>query len=66
MKRKITGFTLGALLFAPCSFAERDIISIKSEFRNPKQTQIQIDLKSGKSETPNPNEACLEFYIFVI
>ena len=36
----------------------------KSEYRNPKQTQIQINLKSGKSKTPNPKEACLEFYIF--
>ena len=36
--------------------------SPKSEYRNPKQTQRQIDLKLGKSETPNPKEACLEFY----
>jgi len=36
----------------------------KSEYRNPKQTQIQINLKSGKSKTRNPKEACLEFYIF--
>src|SRR2546426_7507088 len=26
----------------------------KSEYRNPKQTQSQINLKSGKSKTPNP------------
>jgi hypothetical protein len=36
----------------------------KSEYRNPKQTQRQINLKSGKSKTPNAKEACLEFYIF--
>jgi len=36
----------------------------KSEYRNPKQTQRQINFKSGKSKTPNPKEACLEFYIF--
>jgi hypothetical protein len=36
----------------------------KSEYRNSKQTQRQINLKSGKSKTPNPKEACLEFYIF--
>src|SRR6266508_1962593 len=36
----------------------------KSEYRNPKQTRRQINLKSGKSKTPNPKEACLEFYIF--
>jgi hypothetical protein len=36
----------------------------KSEYRNPKQTQRQINLKSGKSKTPNPNKACLEFNIF--
>ena len=36
----------------------------KSEYRNPKQTQRQINLKSGKSKTTNPKEACLEFYIF--
>src|SRR6266508_1630733 len=36
----------------------------KSEYLNPKQTQRQINLKSGKSKTPNPKEACLEFYIF--
>jgi hypothetical protein len=32
--------------------------------RNPKQTPRQINLKSGKSKTPNPKEACLEFYTF--
>jgi len=36
----------------------------KFKYRNPKQTQRQINLKSGKSKTPNPKEACLEFYIF--
>ena len=36
----------------------------KSEYRNPKQTQSQINLKSGKFKTPNPKEACLEIYIF--
>src|SRR4029077_3541678 len=36
----------------------------KSEYRNPKQTQRQINLKSGKSKTPNHQEACLEFYTF--
>ena len=36
----------------------------KSEYRNPKQTQRQINLKSGKFKTPNPNEACLEFCMF--
>src|SRR4030095_1515610 len=36
----------------------------KSEARNPKQTQRQINLKSGKSKTPNPQEARLEFYKF--
>ena len=36
----------------------------KSEYRNPKQTQKRINLKSGKSKTPNPNEACLEFSVF--
>src|SRR6266568_2614080 len=36
----------------------------KSEYRNPKQTRRQINLKSGKSKTPNPKEACLEFYTF--
>src|SRR6266849_1213480 len=36
----------------------------KFEYRNPKPTQRQINLKSGKSKTPNPKEACLEFYIF--
>jgi len=36
----------------------------KSEYRNPKQTQRQINLKSGKSETVNPKEACLELYLF--
>jgi len=36
----------------------------KSEYRNPKQTQRQINLKSGKSKTVNPKEACLEFYQF--
>ena len=36
----------------------------KSEYRNPKRTPIQIDLKSGKSKTPDPNETCLEFYLF--
>jgi len=36
----------------------------KSEYRNPKQTPRQINLKSGKSKTPNPKEACLEFYEF--
>jgi len=36
----------------------------KSEFRNPKQTSRQINLNSKKSKTPNPKEACLEFYQF--
>src|SRR6266403_2076686 len=36
----------------------------KSEFRNPKQSWRQINLKSGKSKTPNLKEACLAFYIF--
>jgi len=36
----------------------------KSEARNPKQLQRQINLKSGKSKIPNPKEACLEFYMF--
>jgi len=38
----------------------------KLEARNPKQTQRQINLKSGKPKTPNPKHACLEFYIFWI
>src|SRR6266540_6184579 len=36
----------------------------KSEAPNPKQTQRQINLKSGKSKTPNPTEAGLGFYLF--
>jgi hypothetical protein len=36
----------------------------KPEYRNPKQTERQINLKSGKSKTPNPNQACLEFFLF--
>jgi hypothetical protein len=36
----------------------------KSEYRNPKQTQRQTNLKAGKSKTPNPKEACLELYVF--
>jgi hypothetical protein len=36
----------------------------KSEYRNPKQTHGQTNLKPGKSKTPNPKEACLEFYLF--
>src|SRR2546427_11074438 len=36
----------------------------KSEAPNPKQTQRQINLKSGKSKTPNPREAGLGFYLF--
>jgi len=36
----------------------------KSEYRNPKQTQRQINLKSGKSKTPKLKEDCLEFYLF--
>src|SRR5216684_59312 len=36
----------------------------KFEYRNPKQTQRQINLKSRKSKTPNPKEACLECFIF--
>src|SRR5438132_4468866 len=36
----------------------------KSEYRNPKQTQRQINRKLRKSETPNPKEACSELYIF--
>jgi hypothetical protein len=40
----------------------------KSEYRKrprgPKQTPRQINLKSRKSKTPNPKEACLEFYPF--
>src|SRR4029434_3667919 len=31
---------------------------------NPKQTQKKINLKLGKSKTPNPKEACLELYLF--
>jgi len=41
-------------------------INPKSEYRNPKQTLKQINLKSGKSKTPNPKEACLEFYPFLV
>jgi len=36
----------------------------KSENRNSKPTERQINLKSGKSKTPSPNEVCLEFYLF--
>ena len=36
----------------------------KSEYRNPKQTGSQINLKSGKSKALNPNEASFEFYYF--
>src|SRR6266508_1037029 len=36
----------------------------KSEAPNPKQTERQINLKSGKSKTPNPTEAGLGFYLF--
>jgi len=36
----------------------------KSEYRNPKQTPRQINLKSAKSKTPNPKEARLEFDLF--
>src|SRR4030095_5002441 len=32
--------------------------------RNPKHTQKKINLKVGKSKTPNPKEACLELYLF--
>jgi len=39
-------------------------INPKSEYRNPKQTLKQMNLKSGKSKTPNPKEACLEFDLF--
>jgi hypothetical protein len=36
----------------------------KSEYRNPKQTLKQMNLKSGKSKTSSPKEACLEFDSF--
>jgi hypothetical protein len=36
----------------------------KSEYRNPKQTRRQINLKLGKSKTPNPNQECFEFCVF--
>jgi len=36
----------------------------KSEYRNPKQTQSQLNLKTEKSKTLNPKEACLEFDLF--
>jgi len=36
----------------------------KSEYRNPKQIPRQINLKLGKSKTPNPTEVCLEFILF--
>jgi hypothetical protein len=35
----------------------------KSEYRNPKQTPRQKNLKS-ENENTNPNEACLGFYLF--
>jgi len=37
----------------------------KSEARNPKQTPTQMDLKPGKFKTRDPNETCLEFYLFL-
>jgi hypothetical protein len=36
----------------------------KLEYRNPKQTRRQINLKLGKSKTPNPNQECFEFCVF--
>jgi hypothetical protein len=36
----------------------------KSEYRNPKQTHRQTNLKSGKSKTPNPKDVCFAFCIF--
>jgi len=36
----------------------------KSEYRNPKQTQSQLNLKTEKSKTLNPKEAYLEFDLF--
>jgi hypothetical protein len=36
----------------------------KSEYRNPKQTRRQINLKLGKSKTPNPHQECFEFPVF--
>jgi len=46
----------------PCQYPYD--INPKSEFRNPKQTLKQMKLKSGKSKTSNPKEACLEFDLF--
>jgi hypothetical protein len=36
----------------------------KFEYRNPKQTRRQMNLKLGKSKTPNPNQECFEFCAF--
>jgi hypothetical protein len=36
----------------------------KSEYRNPKQTRRQMNLKLGKSKTPNPHQEYFEFPVF--
>jgi hypothetical protein len=38
----------------------------KSEYRNSKQTQIEIHLKSGKPKTRKSREVCLQFAYLVI
>jgi len=39
-------------------------LNSKFEYRNPKQTQKQINLTAGKSKTPYAEDFCLEFCIF--
>ena len=42
----------------PAKQIQNPNIEIRNKLRD------KINLKSGKSKTPNPKEACLEFYIF--